>query len=57
MSATALDRDLQTFAVELFERSGGVADWPVAGGSRFGRGPRPMWQAPRTCRAKSFRWT
>ena len=29
MSATALDRDLQTFAVELFERSGGVADWPV----------------------------
>jgi hypothetical protein len=29
MSATALDRDLQTFAVELFEHSGGAADWPV----------------------------
>jgi hypothetical protein len=29
MSATSLDRDLQTFAVELFDRSGGVADWPV----------------------------
>ena len=29
MSTTALDRDLQTFAVELFEHSGGVADWPV----------------------------
>ncbi|MBI3407493.1 MAG: hypothetical protein HY040_03950 [Planctomycetes bacterium] len=28
-SATALDRELQTFAVELFERSGGVADWPT----------------------------
>lgn len=28
MSARSLDRDLQTFAVELFERSGGVADWP-----------------------------
>jgi hypothetical protein len=31
MSATALDRDLQTFAVELFEHSGGAADWPVLG--------------------------
>jgi hypothetical protein len=30
MPAVALDRDLQTFAVELFEHSGGVADWPVA---------------------------
>lgn len=30
MSATALDRELQAYAVELFERSGGVADWPVA---------------------------
>jgi hypothetical protein len=30
MSATALDRELQAFAVELFEHSGGVADWPVA---------------------------
>ena len=29
MPTSALDRDLQTFAVELFERSGGVADWPV----------------------------
>ena len=29
MSTTALDRDLQMFAVELFEHSGGVADWPV----------------------------
>jgi len=29
MSATALDRDLQKFAVELFERSGGIADWPA----------------------------
>jgi len=29
MSATALDHDLQTFAVELFEQSGGVADWPA----------------------------
>jgi hypothetical protein len=29
MSATALDRDLQAFAVELFEHSGGAADWPV----------------------------
>ena len=38
MSATSLDHDLQTFAVELFERSGGVADWPVVGASRFGRG-------------------
>ena len=25
--ATSLDRELETFAVELFERSGGVADW------------------------------
>ncbi len=35
MPATALDRELQTFAVELFERSGGVADWaePDASGS------------------------
>ena len=29
MSATALDHDLQTFTVELFEHSGGVADWPA----------------------------
>jgi hypothetical protein len=29
MAATALDRDLQAFAVELFEHSGGAADWPV----------------------------
>ncbi len=29
MPTTALDRDLRTFVVELFERSGGVADWPV----------------------------
>ncbi len=29
MSATVLDRDLRMFAVELFERSGGAADWPV----------------------------
>jgi hypothetical protein len=29
MSATALDRDLQAFAVELFEHSGGAADWPA----------------------------
>jgi hypothetical protein len=29
MSTTALNRDLQTFAVELIEHSGGVADWPV----------------------------
>ena len=29
MSTTSLDHDLQTFAVELFERSGGLADWPV----------------------------
>ncbi len=29
MSATALDRDLQTFAVLLFEHSGGAADWPA----------------------------
>ena len=28
MPATALDHELQAFAVELFERSGGVADWP-----------------------------
>jgi hypothetical protein len=28
MPATALDYELQAFAVELFERSGGVADWP-----------------------------
>jgi hypothetical protein len=27
--STTLDRDLQTFAVELFERCGGLADWPV----------------------------
>jgi hypothetical protein len=29
MTASALDRDLQTFAVELFEHSGGIADWPA----------------------------
>ena len=29
MSVTALDRDLQAFTVELFERSGGAADWPA----------------------------
>ncbi len=29
MSMTTLTRDLQTFAIELFERSGGLADWPV----------------------------
>jgi hypothetical protein len=29
MSTTGLDRDLQAFALELFEHSGGVADWPV----------------------------
>ncbi len=29
MPATALDRDLQTFAVLLFEHSGGAADWPA----------------------------
>jgi hypothetical protein len=29
MAATALDRDLQAFAVELLEHSGGAADWPV----------------------------
>jgi len=26
--AVSLDRELQAFAVELFERSGGAADWP-----------------------------
>jgi hypothetical protein len=29
MPTTPLDRDLQTFAVELFEHCGGVADWPL----------------------------
>ncbi len=29
MSTTALDQDLRAFAVELFEHSGGVADWPT----------------------------
>ncbi len=29
VSGTSLDRELQAFAVELFERSGGAADWPV----------------------------
>jgi hypothetical protein len=29
MSRMALDRDLQAFALELFERAGGIADWPV----------------------------
>jgi hypothetical protein len=29
MAATALDRELQTFTVELFERCGGIADWPT----------------------------
>lgn len=29
MPTTALDRDLQAFALELIEHSGGVADWPV----------------------------
>jgi hypothetical protein len=29
MSATTLDRDLQSFAVKLFEHSGGLADWPA----------------------------
>jgi len=29
MTATALDRQLQAYAVELFERSGGIADWPA----------------------------
>lgn len=28
MSAASLDQDLRTFAVQLFEHSGGVADWP-----------------------------
>jgi hypothetical protein len=28
VSKTALTQDLRSFAVELFERSGGVADWP-----------------------------
>lgn len=27
-AGTPLDRDLQAFAIELFERSGGIADWP-----------------------------
>jgi len=33
--ATSLDRELQAFAVELFDRSGGIADWstPEAPGS------------------------
>jgi hypothetical protein len=30
MATTALDRDLRTFATELFEHSGGLADWPAA---------------------------
>ena len=29
MSAVELNRDLQAFAVELFEHSGGIADWPA----------------------------
>lgn len=29
MSTSALDRNLQAFAVELFERSGGIVDWPA----------------------------
>ena len=29
MSTVTLDRDLQTFAVELFDHSGGLADWPA----------------------------
>jgi hypothetical protein len=29
VATTALDDDLRTFAVELFEHSGGVADWPT----------------------------
>jgi hypothetical protein len=29
MTVTTLHRDLQAFAVELFEQSGGVADWPA----------------------------
>lgn len=27
--ATALDRELQAFAIDLFERSGGAVDWPA----------------------------
>jgi hypothetical protein len=30
MATTALDRELRTFTIELFEHSGGVADWPAA---------------------------
>jgi hypothetical protein len=30
MATTALDRDLRAFAVEMFEHSGGLADWPAA---------------------------
>jgi hypothetical protein len=29
VATTALDQDLRSFAVELFEHSGGVADWPT----------------------------
>ena len=30
MATTPLDRELRAFAIELFEHSGGVADWPAA---------------------------
>ena len=39
MAATALDHDLQAFAVELFERSGGACRLASTGVSRFGGGP------------------
>ena len=32
MAGTPLGHELQVFAVELFERAGGVADWPVPEG-------------------------
>ncbi len=54
MTATAIDRELQTFAVELFERSGGVADWaePDLPGSVVM--PPEVGLACPCCRAKNF---
>jgi hypothetical protein len=43
--ATALDRELRTFAVELFEHSGGLADWPEGAASGSAVVPLKVAQA------------
>ncbi len=54
MSTVEINRDLQAFAVELFEHSGGIADWPEIEVPGTAVMPVKVAKVACNCRARSF---